>query len=94
MLLEFSIHLVWTITNPEFLLVLNHGRFVIVHGWQNENNKMAENFCFLSVCTEFRKNRTCQVPKRLQIGSEDLQRYGEKVKPHINDKSTPICVKI
>ena len=46
--------------------LLNHGLFVIVHGWQNENNKMAENFCFASVSTEFRKNRTCQEPKRLQ----------------------------
>ena len=43
----------------------NHGLLRIDHGWQNEN-KMAENFCFASVCTEFRKNKTCQEPKRLE----------------------------
>ena len=26
--------------------LLNHGLFVIVHGWQNENNKMAGKFLF------------------------------------------------
>ena len=71
--------------------LLNHGLFVIVYGWQNENNKMAENFCFPNVCTEFRKAKG---QKDYKIGSEDLQRSGEKFKPHINNKFTPICVKI
>ena len=48
--------------------------YVRTYGWQNENNKMADNFCFASVCTEFRKNRTSQEPKELQKRSEDLQK--------------------
>ena len=55
--------------------LLNHGLFVIIHGCQNENNKMAENFCFASVCTEFRKSiEHVKSQKDYKIGSEDLQR--------------------
>ena len=42
----------------------------------------------------FAKIEHLKSQKDYKIGSEDLQRYGEKFKPHIKDKSTPICVKI
>ena len=42
----------------------------------------------------FAKIEDLKSQKDDKIGSEALQRYREKFKPHIYDKSTPICVKI
>ena len=42
----------------------------------------------------FQKIEHAKSQKDYKTGSEDLQRQEEKFKPHIKDKSTPICVKI
>ena len=57
----------WTITKPEFCLA-SQPWTIRNSPWltKMKKNKMAENFCFASVCAEFRKNRTSQEPKRLQ----------------------------
>ena len=65
--IHISIHSHKLLQILNFDWLLNHGLFVIVHGWKNGNNKIAESFCFASVCTEsVCKNRTSQEPKRLQ----------------------------
>ena len=38
----------------------------MVHGYQNQNHKMAENVCFASAFTEFLKNMIFEEPKRVQ----------------------------
>ena len=55
-------HRLLQILNFDWLL--NHELFVIVHGWQNENKKMAENLCFSSFCAEFRKKRNIPRAKK------------------------------
>ena len=72
----------WTITNPEFcksakiLQICKDftNLFVIVHGWQNENNKMAENFFLQVFARNFAKIKHAKSQKDYKIGSEDLQR--------------------
>ena len=51
-------------------------------------------FVFQVFARNFAKIEHAKGQKDYKIGSEDLQRSGEKSKPHINNKSTHTCVKI